>query len=152
MIRWKYIEPIDISYIRKTEELLGIKFPKDYVECVLENNEGTPTPDAFDLEGRDTAVFGRLLSHDPNSPTYIVSFYHAIQDRLPEEVYPFAEDPFGNFICFDYRQDKKNPSIVFWDHEKPDHKNIFPVCSSFTVLLNKLYEYEDDIDIDALDW
>jgi len=152
MIRWRRTKPIDISYIRKTEELLGIKFPEDYVQCVLENNSGIPTPKAFDPEGRNTAVFQRLLSHDPNSPTYIVSDYNAIRDRLPEGVYPFAEDPFGNFICFDYRKDKENPSIVFWDHEKPDHKNIFPVCNSFTDLLNKLYEYEDDIDIDALDW
>jgi len=33
---------------------------------------------------------------------------------------------------------------VFWDHEKPSRKtSIFPVCRSFTELLNKLYiDYE----------
>src|SRR5690606_3082757 len=118
----------------------------------LKNNSGTPMPYSYDFEGRKGAVFDRLLSHDPNSPSYIVSTYNAVKDRLPKGIYPFAEDTFGNLICFDYREDMENPSIVFWDHERPDHKNIFPVCSSFTDLLNKLYEYEDDIDIGALDW
>lgn len=148
MIRWKYTNPIDISYIRKTEELLGIRFPEDYVQCVLENNGGTPKPQEFDVEGRRfPAVFEHLLDHDPNSKSYIVEFCPDYIDHLPDGIYPFAGDPFGNFICFDYRSDKDNPSIVFWDHEKPDNKNVFPVCRTFTELLNKLYEPEEDDDI-----
>ncbi|MFH0347132.1 hypothetical protein ACHADS_11355 [Bacillus vallismortis] len=34
---------------------------------------------------------------------------------LPEIVH-LACDPFGNQICFDYRQNRENPSVVFWDH------------------------------------
>jgi|SRR5690606_852247 len=149
MIEWLFGEPIDRSVIRNTEKAFGVTFPDDYVECVLKNNGGSPMPNVYDFEGRKGAVFGRLLNHDPNGPNNILRMYDAIQDRLPEGIYPFAEDTFGNFICFDYRQDKENPSIVFWDHEKTSCKTaIFPVCRSFTELLNKLYEPEDDEDID----
>lgn len=147
MVKWINTEPIDISYIRKTEEQLGIKFPEDYVQCVLINNGGIPDPQIFDVEGRrGPDVFQRLLNHDPKSKSYIVEFCPEYIEHLPDGVYPFAIDPFGNFICFDYRSHKENPSIVFWDHEKPDNENIYPVCRSFTELLNKLYESQDDED------
>ncbi len=60
MIRWKYTNPIDISYIRKTEELLGIRFPEDDVQCVLENNGGTPKPQEFDVEEEDFQPFLKI--------------------------------------------------------------------------------------------
>jgi len=29
----------------------------------------------------------------------------------------FADSPFGDFYCFDYRQSRANPTIVLYDHE-----------------------------------
>jgi hypothetical protein len=44
-------------------------------------------------------------------------------------------------LCFDYRG-KSNPTIVHWDHEiaylNPE-QGLFPVCHSFTELLERLY-------------
>ncbi|MDL5142231.1 T7SS effector LXG polymorphic toxin [Bacillus atrophaeus] len=63
--------------------------------------------------------------------------------RILPGIVPFACDPFGNEICFDYRLNKENPSVVFWDHEiayeDPD-KALSHICDSFTELVNKLYE------------
>ncbi|MCY8426886.1 SMI1/KNR4 family protein [Bacillus vallismortis] len=58
-------------------------------------------------------------------------------------IVPFACDPFGNEICFDYRQNKDNPSGVFWDHEiayKYSDGALSHICDSFTELVDKFYE------------
>ncbi|WP_169713676.1 SMI1/KNR4 family protein [Paludifilum halophilum] len=151
MIEWldvgKKIQREDIS---KVEKEFGVNFPTDYIECVLENHGGSPDPDAYDFKGEKEAVFDRLLSYDPNQPHYILRNYRAIKDRLPTDIFPIASDPFGNFICLDYRVDKEKPKIVFWDHEKHSRRlAITPICDSFTELISKLYE-PDHSDVDEL--
>ncbi|MCI3197606.1 SMI1/KNR4 family protein [Bacillus sp. HU-1818] len=50
---------------------------------------------------------------------------------------------FGNEICFGYRQNKENPSLVFCDHEiayEDSNGALSDICDSFTELVNKLYE------------
>ncbi|MED1785461.1 SMI1/KNR4 family protein [Brevibacillus fortis] len=37
-------EKIDIRDIEEVEDALGVRFPKDFVECMLENNEGALLP------------------------------------------------------------------------------------------------------------
>ncbi len=52
---------------------------------------------------------------------------------------------FGNFLCFDYRNNPSSPTIVFWDHEEEDmEKAIHPVCSTFTELLDSLRDFEEE--------
>ena len=34
------------------------------------------------------------------------------KDRLIDDIYPFADDSFGNFICFDYWKGKDKPPKV----------------------------------------
>ncbi|CJH30980.1 SMI1 / KNR4 family [Streptococcus pneumoniae] len=59
--------------------------------------------------------------------------YNSIKDRLVDKVYPFARDPFGNLLCFDYRNNPQSPTVVFWDHEEEEmEESIYPVCSSVT--------------------
>lgn len=128
--------------VLKVEEELGVSFPSDFVDCVLLKNGGQPIPDTFDLEGRKEAVFNSLIDLNVEESRNIIKVYNDLKNRLPESVYPFADDPFGNYLCFDYR-DGKDPSIVFWDHETSidgHNSKVSFVCSSFSELLNKLYE------------
>ena len=61
------------------------------------------------------------------------------------KVYPFARDPFGNLLCFDYRNSTESPTVVFWDHEEENIKEaIYPVCSTFTELLASLRDFEEE--------
>lgn len=72
---------------------------------------------------------------------YILDVYNDIKDRLLKKVYPFAEDPFGNMICFDYRIDNE-PQIVFWDSEISfDNAEgaIMPIAKSFSEFMDILY-------------
>ncbi|CAH1216830.1 hypothetical protein PAECIP111891_04485 [Paenibacillus allorhizoplanae] len=121
----------------------NIQFPDDYVNIACESHGGSPIPDSFDFENHEEAVFGYLLSFNHDSINYIITTYENVKDRLPSDVIPIADDPFGNLICFDFRMNNKNPKVVFWDHEiaftNPDRAISF-ISSSFSDLINKLYE------------
>lgn len=140
--RWREAEP---SEIEKVESFFGVKFPKEYIQCVIVNHGEVPDWDTFDFEGHSEACFGELLSFNPEQSNYILKVYDILKDRLPDRVIPFANDPGGNYICFDYRN-KFNPTVVYWDHElaflKKENFIVF-ICDTFQELLDKLYEYED---------
>ena len=75
-------------------------------------------------------------------------------------VFPIAFDPAGNLICFDYKDDENNPSVVFLEHENAGAKeilmreealteeqaeerareNVSYVADTFTDFLDKLYD------------
>ena len=143
-ISWKWPEPpADISTISALEDLWGVHLPKDYVECATANHGGRPSLKCFDFDGRKEAVFNRLLPLT-GGPIRVDTIWDAIKDRLPDRVFPFASDPFGNYLCFDFRE--RNPSVVVWDHEVAStdpHQAIQRICNSFSELLDKLYDPRD---------
>ncbi|MBA2858721.1 hypothetical protein HNP93_001422 [Methanococcus maripaludis] len=144
-IKWVSVgKPLETYEIIEVEEFFGIKFPNDYVECLKVNAGGCPKPEVFDFKNHKEAVFNRLFTCDKaDSHYFILDNYYAIKDRLIDNIYPIADDPFGNCICFDYREgNDKTPKIVFWDHEIAygNPKNaISYICDSFSELLSKLY-------------
>ena len=95
----------------------------------------------------------------------ILDTYNAFKERLPEpdKIFPFAESGSGDILFFDYRKNPDRPAIVFMDHEeafteeditqaelkeKPVKEwlemNLYPVCNSFSELLDLLYIDEED--------
>ena len=146
-ITWSFMSktPITDEEIQKAEKYFGIKFPEDFIACVKKYDGGYPRPKIFDVPGRDENVFSKLLTFDLESRNSIIQVYEDIKDRLVDKVYPFGKDSFGNHLCFDYRNNSQSPTIVFWEHEEEEiEKAIYPVCSSFTELLNSLGDYEDE--------
>ncbi|CAM4489702.1 hypothetical protein FHS16_005150 [Paenibacillus endophyticus] len=128
--------------VSHVESELDISFPTDYVDCVMQNNGGQPVPDTFNFQERTGAVFNSLIHLNIGESRNIVDVYNNLKLRLPKKIYPFADDPFGNYLCFDYREGKA-PVIVFWDHEKAsihEESSISFVSSSFNELLDNLYE------------
>ncbi|MGC5326444.1 SMI1/KNR4 family protein [Brevibacillus sp. SYSU BS000544] len=159
-VKWdSRINPPTITDIRNVEEFFDVKFPQDYILCVLENHGGKPYPNRLDIGSNDATSFGELLTFDPTSKIYIPEKYNRISEELPDGIIPFANDPGGNYICFDYKNGKQDePIIVFWDHElsvseddlseeeleeksleEYQREAIVPICSTFTELLSKLY-------------
>lgn len=158
---WKYVQRgIRLDEVRKVEEEIGVRFPADYVKCVLENDGGHPQPNEVKLPSGHEVVFGVLLSFAEDEVDSLIESYRILEERLPTGVVPFADDPGGNCFCFDFSQDRDNPSIVFWYHEyaltREDYEGlgdlgksyeevlreeaIRPVCGSFTELLSMLKE------------
>lgn len=79
-----------------------------------------------------------MISLDENECDNIYEVLEDLQDRLGDQLIPFAEDGFGNLFCFDCSADK---NIVFWDHEKnyDDFKESTFVCFSFSSLIENLF-------------
>lgn len=142
-IEWLFShEPVSEHEIASIESLLNIKFPRDYIECAKNNHGGNPSLQIYDFDGHQESVFNSLLSLNPGESNYILDVYNNVKDRLVNDIYPFADDPFGNLICFDYRNNDGISTVVFWDHEL-SHENfekaIIPICKTFTELLCRLH-------------
>ncbi|CAM4193710.1 hypothetical protein BAMA_23985 [Bacillus manliponensis] len=146
-VTWIGVGKTEITdeHIQRVEQYFDIKFPSDFIECVKKYDGGYPRPKIFDIPEQDENVFNNLLTFDLESQYSIVQRYENIKDRLVNKVYPFGRDSFGNFLCFDYRNNPESPTVVFWEHEEEDmEKAIYPVCSSFQELLDSLRDFEDE--------
>lgn len=157
-IKWRRPDkPLKCEDISKIEELFSICFPKDYVECVQNYHGASVIPYRIDLNG-NVRVLANLLSFADDSVDNITKAYFSNKDRFKDGIFPFACDPSGNYFCFDYREDKNNPSVIFWNHElavnaadysqeqlkrinlsDTQEKAMERVCSSFTELLSMLH-------------
>lgn len=141
-INWLFKkEEVTKEDIIKVEEKLDLKFPKSFNECVVNNNGAQPEKNIFDLNNEKGKIFGSLLDFDLNADENIVSIYKDLKNRIPNKIVPFADDPSGNYICFDYRK-KDEPEIVFWDHELAEEnpkKSISYIADNFEEFINKLY-------------
>ncbi len=135
-------KPVSEAEINQLGRAMGIAFPADYMECARLNHGGHPKPGLFDFEGHPEAVFDKLLSYDPSSKGYILAVYRFTRERLSGNIIPFANDPFGNLICFEFDDNHANlRSVVFYDHEtlNADRKaGISRICGSFSELLSML--------------
>lgn len=142
-VQWLFCkEPATREQVESVGRRLGVRLPDDYASLVQRVNGGQPDHDAFDIEGRFEAVLNRLLPIGEQHPGNMELTAARLAERLPRGIVPFADDPFGNFICFDYRYGNR-PVVVFWDHERaetePDRAVSF-ICASFTELIGKLRE------------
>jgi hypothetical protein len=140
-IEWICGTTISEADIKRVEQTLGVKFPKVYADFVKINNCASPIPHTFDFGNHLGAVFKVLLPFEPEEEINIVDMNKIIAGKDPM-VIAFADDPFGNSICFDYRATDTNPPVVFFDHELDvDHPAKYQfICNSFTELIDKLYE------------
>ncbi|MDC2866677.1 SMI1/KNR4 family protein [Bacillus sp. BP-3] len=159
-LKWEFADSrIEESEIKNFGAKLGIEFPDEYIECVKINGGAIVSPSEFDVQGKER-MFGCLYSFDKNSSENIYDAYDARKETLPEGVIPFANDPAGNLICFDYKNHEEDPIVVFWEHEDAWEKealmesegitaeeaeevareNVFYVASTFTEFLNKLHD------------
>lgn len=128
-------EPLDEDKIIEVEELFGFKLPSDYKQCILKNNGAYPEPNVFDSDdGRIETVFNNLISFTDTNIN--IKMFHKFSSQ---KLIPFARDPFGNLLCFDYSKDEEAPPIIFYNTEESEIGLTSQVCNSFTDLLERLY-------------
>lgn len=130
--------------IAVVEKRLGVSLPIDYVICAKLNQGAHPDRECYDFPGHKQAVFGHLLAITKvaTTPT-VVGTYERVRDRLLPLVFPFAQDPFGNLICFKYKNHTDEPEIAFWNHELAKSNPIqatIVVRRNFTELIESLYD------------
>ena len=134
-MKWLNYKGSSIDIIESVEHRLQITLPEDYKQFVLKYDGGYPNH--FKVDGK-VEIFNNLISLDENGYNNIYEILEDLQDRIGDQLIPFAENGFGNLLCFDY---SANKNIVFWDHEKNygDFKELPLVCFSFSSLIENLF-------------
>ncbi|WP_028775523.1 SMI1/KNR4 family protein [Shimazuella kribbensis] len=144
-LEWDFATNVSLDDIKKAEQKLGILFPREYVECVIHNHGGIPKKEYYTKPNGRKGVFGQLLlMYKSDNYLDVVSTYKfLLEDELiPPYIIPFANDPAGNFLCFDYSTNLIDPSIILLDHEldyQEDDDAITSISNSFKDLLDSLY-------------
>ncbi|QIH76138.1 hypothetical protein GTN31_07165 [Macrococcoides canis] len=115
----KYIKTdgkVSKSDIEKFEVWRGYKLPQDFVDFTLKY-PGASLNAEFDAEDRPGSMISNFLrfSKEGYSSIYVEDAYE-ITNFGPYVL--FGEDPGGNYLAFDYSNDKLNPSVVFIEHEE----------------------------------
>ncbi len=135
-LEWELAYPLDDdTAIKKIEKLLDRKLPVDFSKAVIEFNEASPSKRNFRTNTGVERVFCNLISFNEEEDTNVFSTLEILRSNgLQSELFPFGEDPFGNYLCLFY--DEKDIAIVFWNHET---SKIEKVSNSFSEFLEVLY-------------
>jgi hypothetical protein len=137
--------PLSEDYLARTEKMLRLSLPKDYVELLRRANGGVPVAKFFRF-GRNEKVVERFLSVIENYKTDPLGWYDIgvvwsqIEGRLDDSLIPFAALFAGDFLCFDCDVGTE-PAVVIWDHERSedDQPVTQPVATSFPEFAAKLH-------------
>lgn len=126
---------ISFEEIKQIESILDIKFPTSYKDLVNYANPAYIEIGCFDYdldnEGSISDFFPLTISHDHDS----VLWHSTNNEHVPKGVVPFARDAGDFLICFDYRESKLKPKIVFLD---PFSQDLWIVSDDFESFLKIL--------------
>lgn len=136
--------------IRKIEIVIGKCLPADYRLFLTRHNGGHPEPSCF-KSSNDTSSFNGSCVHyfygvgDEAPHCQLLTAFNTLKGRVPAELIPIADDPFGNQICIAI-QGEEIGSIYFWDHETehkpPTFQNTNKLASSIGIFINGFFEQE----------
>jgi cell wall assembly regulator SMI1 len=141
-VRWlKYLwdEPrlATPQEFEQLEHRWGVSLPEEYKRVAAAHQGMTPEPGVFDV-GRGTNVISLLLtvSGETSQDDYsALGAFEVLKPHVPEGLYPFAETPGGEYVCFDYRESQRRPRVVLITVEMDIH----PIASSFSEFLSALH-------------
>ncbi len=141
-LTWQDCRPsLSEEAIGSVEERLNVRLPADYVECVIQCDGGWPNPHHFSYPdpslGAVETSLGRFLSLDSSKAGSLLDVVDWLSDQLPSGVVPFADEPGGDFICFDFRT-SATPSVVYWMHERNGDEAIAQLAPNFSAFLDQL--------------
>jgi len=135
---WDAPRPAPAGSLEALERQWGLRLPAEYKRIVSSHQGMIPQPARFNV-GRAETSLGVLLTlteHEKWPEYSILRTCEATRHYVPSRVYPFAETPGGELVCFDYRATPDQPSIVFITVEGDLH----PVAGSFTEFLSLLHD------------
>ncbi len=140
--------PLRDELIDGVSKIIQFELPKDYVACVKQFHGAQPKFDnlTIEVDGHPWAIgFGTLLTLDPlEAEENVIESLATLRrhHELPSHYLPIVLGGAGDYLCFDYSQNKTEPAIVFYFHELEPPDAFFPVAKSFTELLTMLKQYK----------
>jgi cell wall assembly regulator SMI1 len=135
---WQEPHPATPDEIGALEREWGVRFPDEYKKIVSNHQGMTPEAPVFDVD-QGTDVFNTLLTlhEDESWQAYSMrGASEALEPHVPTGIFPFADTPGGQYICFDYRNTPAQPKIVLVTVEM----DVYPIANSFSELLEKLHD------------
>jgi len=143
-------EPTSQEAITRLERELGVSFPREYVEFLLDQNGGLPRSGVFTFDDNRSSVsfFGAYTGHDYNDVGEAARMYAG---RLPSEFVPVGDDPGGNVVALAV-DGADSGSIWFWDHENESADGV-PTRDNMYKLASTLSEFIASLTLDpSADW
>jgi hypothetical protein len=144
--------PVTEEDLAQAERRMRCAIPPAFRSFLLAHNGGRPIPGVFAIHGvgsgevvdesRVRSFFGIHIEHHYNSLEDVVEIYRG---RLPSNIIPIADDPFGNVIGLAIDGEQEG-AVYFWDHElevepgeTPHPNSLLFVAPSFEEFLNGLH-------------
>lgn len=126
--------------IKNIEAKFNIKFPKDYLEIVKENQGKVPKPNIIKIGNITTGV--NELFHFEKNESYegsaVLFNIEILTGFAPDKIIPIMGTGGGNSFGFDFRKEPKNPSVVYIVSDLEGEEAIKPVADNFTNFLSLL--------------
>lgn len=144
-------DPVSIDVLEKIEGKLGVTFPNSFKEIILYKDSAVFKKSLFKfkefISGDEwRGCLGSILSFAPGLGELGILWHtQKFKEQIGDGLIPVAEDPGGDFVCFDYRKGKDNPNppIIYWSHESPENEDISYVADNFDDFINMLYGSEE---------
>lgn len=131
-MEWKYVKVVaDKNVIEKFAGQKGVELPEELVDFIFCHNNGRPSVKLFDTDKTKERVMKKVLSYN-NSDIETVYESFEVLKKENNNLYPIANDPFGNIICYN----TSDHNIDLWLHESNTCEYI---ASSIDEFLHKLY-------------
>ena len=140
--------------IKSVEKEIGLSFPQSFIDLMKECDGGWPEIGSFSFDNTFLGVvMGSSISNflsfteDTRVTEHLIGIYKLFYDRFPKNVIAFGYTGSGDYICFDYRKDKKtsNPEIVYWEHSAPDDESISFVARNFDAFMAMLHPFDESL-------
>ncbi|MBA3278460.1 MAG: SMI1/KNR4 family protein [Geodermatophilaceae bacterium] len=139
--------PLDDARIAAIEGRLGIRLPTDYLDVVRVHQGGAPDRGLIALPDGTVTALSMLLHFQDEPADFNLVRIVENSDAFLGKFIPFAVDPYGQFLCFDYRGDSAhswaatgwNRPVVLHSTSDPHAEPVF-VAGSFTELIGSLQD------------
>ena len=124
-----YPLPTD-ALLQEREVAWKVRLPDDYKNFIMRKNGFRPSKNLFSLKNRSFLIerFLCVLENTKDNPLGIYDIdvvMSQLDDRLfvHEDILGFELVPIsalfgGDFVCLNYIEDPKNPSMCIWYHEE----------------------------------
>ena len=141
--------PVLEPELKSIESKYGFNFPSQYRAFLLQHNGGRPEPARFqflDANGpySDSLVNWFLAIYDGECDNFEKAFRALKVEhvRIPQNLVPIADDPFGNMICISVSGDDVG-AVYFWDHEKDADCRVAlpPTRDNFDLIAHSFNEF-----------
>ncbi len=145
---WNEDHPATSEQVEAIENKFNIRYPIDYVDFAKLNQGKAPEICGVPV-GSGESMLTTILNFEnkPDEESYfssIIGKHELITDENYDAlIIPFAETGGASIFCFDYRESKDKPSIIFldWDYfGDGDEEAIILVAKDFTEFLSLLKE------------